>query len=1326
MSPIPLNALSTAQWRLAVNSNLQLRGNHVRVGGRNTLQYTPFGIATTIAGRQWHYANKKVLTATGFTGLGRLKAALSALEDSTLPMMNVPGFRIALRVTMVELSNPSLGDRPFMDHANDRFFHGQSSEGIRPGRANGPSTIGPSVWNPLIGITPEGFRVVDSATIIRGNRPRDVFIKELRQSTLRALPEGGASNSDNPTRIFGIFFVLTPPRARAQRNVGSAHMPHLKSNPIFQSLVSSRAVFVPETYSHCILHCLAYALDEVDRLSIVKNIKEPLKVKSANKRAKVLYKEYNGRYGSVTPDVAIQLFQEKGLNLTVVDTNGGVIGGHQYDLVQASPHHQRAMIVLVAGHYCYVRSYTALCFIKTCYRCDAKFVAPENLRKHLISNICLTCPCKLSKNSFRRKRPPPFESEQEWAYHKADLSKYCPLQQKVDIREVEMKIGQERFVLPRPRSWLHRRADIPNVDNFIAPWVEEPIVIYFDLESISPVNVGEVDRLNMDFQRPYAAGWITSQELKEGKPVHLAYGTDCIQEFISWLDNMHDVMFASCIEKVVAITYDSLEADPTPRRIGTHDNRAKKVKRAWGYWLENCRDYLEMDAHCNQCHTIFQTAEEAEEHWKKFSCSVPQYAEQWVSLEFSRNMGKMVPRVTIYAHNGGRYDWVLLWGDFMRRARGNQISAIRSRSKIFRLTYRHLFIFRDTALFMGGSLEALGKSFGVENLKGIFPYQLVSSENVVYEVIKGEEECRARIPATLFQLTESLPGPLGACSRRPYSEFEYMSAFEDKEWIFDVKKETLAYLTDDVLCLAQVWEKFRQGWLQLPHSPDPCEYDTIGQLSHTYFLKHYANRDAYMRMSSGEDDYIRQALYGGRTEVFTRYLETPEPVHYVDVNSLYPYVMETYDLPSGEPFWYLPEGHEQLEKIRQAHTFNPKVVVSSESDLEMLKDAINRCSDRVYGFVEVEVSCPQHLRLPVLPERRVGSGGTTKNFFCLRAKRGIYYSEELKYAVKRGYTITKVLSYCNFQKHAHYREVIRSLKSMKMRADCKDLEGKTIPGLKKNPAVRTASKLGQNSMFGKTIQNIQESSTIVHSQDELWELLEKEGVSSTVVPLMRMEATDIVEVVTKYPGGRTNKRSCSPIGTAILAHARMVLYDYFEAAEKVGGRVLYCDTDSIVFAGQRPLESCHMHPVLYGKMSDEIPKESDGIVPGGFVALSPKCYAFKLESGHPYVKCKGVSVGQNLDDEETALQLLMELMESEDVSGGSSSQRGISYDKLRSLVTGAAEEEVFSLITEQTQFVKTKDFNIAVVKMEKRIRDTFDKRKCLPGGDTRAWNDLDE
>ena len=223
--------------------------------------------------------------------------------------------------------------------------------------------------------------------------------------------------------------------------------------------------------------------------------------------------------------------------------------------------------------------------------------------------------------------------------------------------------------------------------------------------------------------------------------------------------------------------------------------------------------------------------------------------------------------------------------------------------------------------------------------------------------------------------------------------------------------------------------------------------------------------------------------------------------------------------------------------------------------------------------------------------------------------------------------------------------------------------------------------------------------------------------------------SDVVEVTTKFEVPKVQKRSCAAIGTAILAEARLVLYEYFEKVQAVGGEILYCDTDSIVFAGETPLPDDCMDDCAYGKMKVEIDPEE--ICPGGFVGMSPKCYAFKLVDGAPYVRCKGVNLSQNLDTGEVGddgISDLLAEMENEEyinnlalpLDDGDVVTTGLNFDKMKALISG----DVDVLVTNQMQFLKTTDRMISAYDNVKMMRSHFDKRMLGKDGSTFAWNDF--
>jgi hypothetical protein len=98
-------------------------------------------------------------------------------------------------------------------------------------------------------------------------------------------------------------------------------------------------------------------------------------------------------------------------------------------------------------------------------------------------------------------------------------------------------------------------------------------------------------------------------------------------------------------------------------------------------------------------------------------------------------------------------------------------------------------------------------------------------------------------------------------------------------------------------------------------------------------------------------------------------------------------------------------------------------------------------------------------------------------------------------------------------------------------------------------------------------------------------------------------------------GDRTNVMLCA----FVTANARMVLWD---ALNKLGDRVLYCDTDSVIYL-------LHDDPKMNIKSSSKLGEwkdECEGEYITDFVSIAPKSYAYKMSNGEEVVKCKGVTL----------------------------------------------------------------------------------------------------
>lgn len=1051
-------------------------------------------------------------------------------------------------------------------------------------------------------------------------------------------------------------------------------------------------------------------------------------------------------------------------DVCVINDDAEPLVGELGDVGKYVDHVNGLMLCLVNAHYGVVRSYVSFLKVKVCFNCNKRFNNGSGLTRHLSSMVCFSCCCismRLLKGGDGKARTK-FDSYEQYHEHISNRKLLCPMftefpEGSAAVRAAELSIPKQRrnllnqrFPHDKNRSVVANKQacfsdtlhDGGEVNAFLSTFTSNTALesnfaraMFFDLESVAPLNSHVTDRKDLLHQEAYACAWGYQDELQAGI-IHDAYGADCLDVFIRYLENVYTQVLGEETTRFYHLVKTSVESSPMARVSGKKRNMTSRVLRSWS-------KVITTRTSCPVCQRGPLSLEhgfslDACGRYTFSHCALDYYAVQSAEKNMKMNFTGTAPRISIYAHNGGRYDWLFVHRYFMERGRNSELQCIRGNGKYINLRFKDIFYFRDSFLFLSSSLEKLAINFGVETLKGVFPYRLMSHMDMINDVIVGEYEVRRRVPAEFMQLSEKVPGPMGLSKKRAMSEEEYVEWFGvQRGWIYDVRKETMQYLRDDVCALMQVFSKFRDGWKEMPYSPELYKYDTIGQMTHDFFLSHFIQQQTYSQLDSFEDDYIRSALFGGRTEVFRRVADPLLPVHYVDVNSLYPYVMESRLLPCGEPTWYIGVDETELRYSAMASKFRPSTIIRSTSDMEQVVHMLNACEQAMYGFfeVDVEVVNPREVRYPVLPERVSAGGGTYKNMFtCTRKVKATYYSEELKYAVQRGYRVTKVYSYCLWERGAVYTNIISLLKEQKMLGEGCRADGVRDPALSKNPSLRAAAKIAQNSLFGKTIQRIMSKVDLVDNMEDLWKYVKKDDAKVRITPVFRSAVSDVVEVSVTQTSAPIQRKSCAAIGAAILAEARMVLYDYFEVVEGINGELLYCDTDSIVFSCERGLPEQYLHDTVYGKMKVEIPP--DNIRLGGFVAAAPKFYAFDTVNG-PYVRCKGVNLARNVvtrseadesmdgvqqdltsdvsfdeEDMET-IEILQEMRD-----GGA--VHGLSFDNVRKLI----EKRVKGIRTENLQFYKSKDRLVSAVETVKFLMDKFDKRRLLADGTTVPWTEF--
>lgn len=231
---------------------------------------------------------------------------------------------------------------------------------------------------------------------------------------------------------------------------------------------------------------------------------------------------------------------------------------------------------------------------------------------------------------------------------------------------------------------------------------------------------------------------------------------------------------------------------------------------------------------------------------------------------------------------------------------------------------------------------------------------------------------------------------------------------------------------------------------------------SLTSLSRTLFNK--ISPEKYKLISSlnqKEDLFIRLSFYGGRNEIIKPLFDN---AYFYDINSLYPFIMSNNDLPIGKPNYI-------------------KTVVFNE---------------HFYGFLDVLISCPTNIRLPILPIKSKELHSELGILYPTGSWRGVYFSEELRLALTHGYKIIKIYDGYSFKKD-------RIFDSYMNRIYCLRKEEKDIN-------LNRIYKILMNCLYGRYASIYESIKTI--SYDENIQILHKKyenvAIASAISALGRM------------------------------------------------------------------------------------------------------------------------------------------------------------------------------------------------------------------------------
>ena len=373
----------------------------------------------------------------------------------------------------------------------------------------------------------------------------------------------------------------------------------------------------------------------------------------------------------------------------------------------------------------------------------------------------------------------------------------------------------------------------------------------------------------------------------------------------------------------------------------------------------------------------------------------------------------------------------------------------------------------------------------------------------------------------------------------------------------------------------------------------------------------------------------RDAFCGGRTNAVKLYhhVTSSQKIHSIDVTSLYPWVNKTSVYPKGHPEFISQPGHTDIQEY--------------------------------FGLIQCKVLPPRDLYHPVLPYRQEGKLLFPLCASCVkeempkrpwertaecnhtdeqRVLTGTWCSPELDKAVDLGYEVQYIYEVWHFKETCEglFKDCVNTWLKIKQEASgwpawCTTEEKKNqyvelyhqkegirleYDKIQKNPGLRTLAKMMLNSRWGKFGQRLNKTRLQEFDDPQAFHrFLDTDTIDVRHVFIMNDQ---MVEVLYQY---QKEDIPVSPnlnifVACFTTCWARLKLY---EALEQLQERVLYYDTDSVIYLEEPGQPS----PVL-GNYLGDFTSELDGddyIVE--FVSGGPKNYGYTTKKGKVECKVRG-------------------------------------------------------------------------------------------------------
>ena len=595
-------------------------------------------------------------------------------------------------------------------------------------------------------------------------------------------------------------------------------------------------------------------------------------------------------------------------------------------------------------------------------------------------------------------------------------------------------------------------------------------------------------------------------------------------------------------------------------------------------------------------------------------------------------------------------------------------------SKISTFRWKNV-TFRDSLLHIQQPLSTFPKVFGLTEMhKGFFPYLFNIPENQDYIG-----------PIPHIKYFE--PDMKSFKGRKELLQWYS----EQQDVVYNFKEELEKYCISDVDILAQSMEKYNEAGKKLNHKLlPPLERLTIAAYTLNCWKTLHMPEGKIVNHTTLEAKRAREALRGGRTDVrcfYKKYSMEDVFVHskyakYVDVQSMYPFVMHTKEMPVGKP-----------------QTFN-----GEEASIEWINDNPTKI-----GFACIDANPPeQYVHHPAAVHNDDRTNRLVAQLSPWKSK--VFCLTEIRDMVEEGWVIEHVYWIQAYDGDCDlFKEYISKLVAEKIHSSSSPPDNfeeiqrewkerfnveldRALMCL--NPGLRQIAKLQLNSLWGKLSERAKLE--FYHNVDpeqflelELQEMLgeikfkQKFRISSNTwfVAGERLQRRLWEKTLIE-----NRKNTNVAIGAHVTMWGRRMLW---EEMKKLGKRVLYHDTDSILYEYDPSKEYNTKTGKYLGDWEEELP----GCAIIEFVGLAPKTYGYKwidFSKGIPIPEDDTLEWYQSQGEYkiwENKLYKVSECVKVKGININYESQKSINFDSLVELF----KETRTSLQAEQIQFIYKRD-----------------------------------